>query len=49
VNSLKGSLENVKALGGKVLLNITPIPDMGSFAVIADPQGAFLSLLKHEK
>ena len=49
VNSLAESLEKVKRLGGKIHLDVTPIPDMGSFAVISDPQGAVISLFEFTK
>jgi predicted enzyme related to lactoylglutathione lyase len=37
----------VPALGGKVLHPPTDIPSVGRFAVIADPQGAWLSVITY--
>ena len=37
---------NVKRLGGKILLPPTDIPNVGRFAMVADPQGASLNLFK---
>ena len=36
----------VKRLGGKILLPPTDIPNVGRFAMVADPQGASLNLFK---
>lgn len=38
--------EKVTALGGKVLVPPTDIPNMGRFAVVQDPQGAAFSFIK---
>ncbi|NOZ54107.1 MAG: VOC family protein [Gammaproteobacteria bacterium] len=35
------------ALGGSILVEPRDIPTIGRFAVIADPQGAFLSLITY--
>ena len=38
--------EKVTALGGKVLNPPMDIPNIGRFAVVADPQGAVFSVIK---
>jgi predicted enzyme related to lactoylglutathione lyase len=44
VANVDESAKRVQQLGGKVLVPGTDIPDIGRFAVIADPQGAVLAL-----
>ena len=44
VPSIKRALKKVEGRGGKVLMPETTIPNMGSFAVCADPQGAAFAL-----
>jgi predicted enzyme related to lactoylglutathione lyase len=39
VESVAATVEQAKKLGGKIVVDKQPIPDMGSFAVIADPTG----------
>lgn len=46
VTSIDQSLAETEKLGGKVLVPKTPIPGMGFFAVIADPQGAGLGIFE---
>jgi len=46
VTDCDASAEKVTALGGKVLVPPTDIPDMGRFAVAQDPQGAAFSFIK---
>lgn len=46
VTDCDASAEKVTALGGKVLVPPTDIPDMGRFAVVQDPQGAAFSFIK---
>jgi hypothetical protein len=36
----------VKALGGKVIVEVQEIPNVGWFSVIMDPAGAALALFK---
>jgi uncharacterized protein len=45
---LKGTVDSATRLGGKVLKNITPIPTVGRFAIIADPQGAVFAAFTPE-
>jgi len=44
VENVDATASEVKKLGGKVYKEPTDIPSVGRFAVIADPQGAFLSI-----
>ena len=46
VDDLDGALERVPAAGGAVHVPATPIPDVGHFAVVADPTGAALALMQ---
>lgn len=42
-------LAKTVGLGGKVCFPATPIPDVGRFAVIEDPQGGYLSLFQYDR
>jgi predicted enzyme related to lactoylglutathione lyase len=44
VPELDAAITQVKALGGSLVLGPQVVPEMGRFAVITDPQGAFLCL-----
>jgi predicted enzyme related to lactoylglutathione lyase len=44
VDDVKASTEKVRSLGGQVLKDVTEVPQMGWFSVIADPTGAVLGL-----
>jgi len=44
VDDVDAKAKEVTELGGKILKEATDIPDVGRFAVIADPQGAALAL-----
>jgi hypothetical protein len=44
VDDVEASVAKVKQLGGKVHVPPTDVPTVGRFSVIADPQGASLSL-----
>lgn len=46
VDDCDATAEKVNALGGKVCVPPTDIPDVGRFAVLDDPQGAAFSILK---
>jgi uncharacterized protein len=46
VDDVHASTEKVKVLGGKVLLDVQEIPNVGWFSVIMDPAGAALALFK---
>ena len=43
-NDLPGTCARIKELGGNVLKDPEDIPDTGSFAIVADPQGAVFAL-----
>jgi len=44
VDDLQKYLDRAIELGGKMILPPTPIPDIGSFAMFADPDGNVLGL-----
>ncbi len=46
VDEVDGAVATVRRLGGRVWKEPTDIPTVGRFAVIADPQGAVLSLFQ---
>ncbi len=46
VDDVDATAGRVRDLGGKVLFGPHDIPDVGRFAVIADPQGAVLSIFR---
>ena len=47
VDNVDATVEKVKALNGKVLSPPTDIPDVGRMAIIQDPQGAVLMVMKY--
>jgi predicted enzyme related to lactoylglutathione lyase len=46
VDSVDGTVKKAKQLGGKVIVDRTPIPDMGAFAVVSDPTGAAIGVFE---
>lgn len=44
VESVADTVVQAKKLGGKVMMDKTPIPEMGAFAVIADPTGGVIGV-----
>ncbi len=46
VDDCEGCLETVAASGGKVLMQPFDVPDFGRMAVVQDPQGAVMSVIK---
>lgn len=46
VASIDRTLEKVQATGGKVVTPKTPIPGMGAFARVSDPEGNVLGLFE---
>jgi uncharacterized protein len=46
VDDVDATAARTKELGGKILKEPTDIPTVGRFAVIADPQGAAISIFK---
>jgi hypothetical protein len=49
VDDVDARAARIESLGGKVLVAPRDIPNVGRFAVIADPQGAMLSLITYFK
>jgi len=49
VDNVDRSVEKAQALGGEVLVEPREIDKVGRFAVIKDPQGAFVSLITYSK
>lgn len=48
VKEIEATVAKVKELGGTVIVEITPIPKVGDFAVIQDPQGAIISIIEYK-
>jgi predicted enzyme related to lactoylglutathione lyase len=46
VDDLRTATDKAKSLGGKVMKDITEVPDMGWFSIIQDPTGSMLGLWK---
>lgn len=46
VDDLQGYLEKAEGLGGRTVVPPTPIPNIGSFALFADPEGNTIGLFK---
>jgi predicted enzyme related to lactoylglutathione lyase len=46
-NDVDASAKKVSALGGKIMVPPTDIPNIGRFAIVADPQGAAFALYKN--
>jgi predicted enzyme related to lactoylglutathione lyase len=46
VDDVKASTEKAKALGARVVQDVTEVPGMGWFSIIIDPTGAALGLWK---
>ena len=49
VDNLEGSVARAEELGAKVLMGKTPVPEMGTFAVLMDPQGAAFAIWEPSK
>ena len=47
VDDVDSCSAQAETLGGKILVPPTDIPDVGRFAVIQDPQGAFINLITY--
>ena len=47
VNDVDASAKQAVALGGKIFVDPTDIPNIGRFCVIGDPQGAVISLISY--
>ncbi len=48
VDDLQAYLDKVVGLGGKVVMPVTVIPNMVTFALFADPEGNVMGLVKSE-
>lgn len=46
VDDLQACLDRAEKLGGKTILAPTPIPDVGTCAMLADPDGIVIGLFK---
>lgn len=49
VDDVRAATQKVKALGGSVKKDVTEVPGMGWFSIIADPTGATLGLWQAAK
>jgi uncharacterized protein len=48
VADVKASTEKARSLGGTVIVEVTAIPQMGSFSVVLDPTGAAVGIWQSE-
>jgi hypothetical protein len=49
VDDIAAATAKAKSLGAKVMHDVTPVMDMGSFSIIVDPTGAHLGLWQTKK
>ena len=49
VDDVDKSVQQAVTLGGKIFMEPRDIPELGRFAVIADPQGAVISMITYIK
>jgi uncharacterized protein len=49
VDDLRAATDKAKALGGKVMKDVTEVPQMGWFSIVQDPTGAVLGLWENER
>jgi predicted enzyme related to lactoylglutathione lyase len=49
VDNVDETVAQAEKLGGKICVPPTDIPDVGRFAVIQDPQGAAISVIRYVK
>lgn len=47
VDDIETSVQKAKELGANIIVPPTPIPNVGIFSVIQDPQGAVVSLFEY--
>jgi len=47
VEDIEASAKQAVELGGKILMEARDIPEVGRFCVIADPQGAMLTIITY--
>ncbi|MDD3591266.1 MAG: VOC family protein [Sulfurovum sp.] len=48
VSDIRSMLDKAKTLGANVIVEVTPIPKVGDFAIIQDPQGAVISMIEYK-
>jgi len=48
VTDIEKRMEKAKELGGTIIVPCIPIPKVGIFCVIQDPQGAVISLMEYD-
>ncbi len=46
VDDIPATLKNAEEAGGKVLMPETPIPNVGAFAIVGDPDGLAFGIFK---
>jgi Predicted enzyme related to lactoylglutathione lyase len=46
VESVEATVKKAHKLGGTIIVDKTPIPDMGAFAVLADPTGGVIGVFE---
>jgi predicted enzyme related to lactoylglutathione lyase len=49
VENIDGTVEQAQALGAKVCVPPTDIPNVGRFAILTDPQGALIAAITYLK
>jgi len=49
VDSVDDTVAKAKKLGAKVMVDKTPIPEMGAFAVLLDPTGGAIGVFENAK
>lgn len=49
VDSVADAVAQAKKLGGKIMKDKTPIPGMGSFAILLDPTGGAIGVYENAK
>ncbi|MBL8325774.1 MAG: VOC family protein [Rubrivivax sp.] len=47
VADIEATLKQATALGGKVVAPVMEVPNVGRFAVVADPQGATINVMQY--
>ena len=48
VENLEKTLEKIERHGGKIVVPVTTVPDMVTYAMFADPEGHLIGLVKKE-
>jgi len=49
VDDVKAATEKARSLGGKVMKEVSEVPNAGSFSIVTDPTGAMLGLWQPKK